>query len=52
MSIVELVFAMVLIWMAIDIVCIAIGIMASKPRKHFEHDIDQKTWERIEGWRK
>lgn len=52
MGIVELVFAMILISMALDMVCIVIGIMTSKPSKRFEHDVDQKTWERIEGWRK
>lgn len=45
MGIIEFVLAMILIWFAVDMVCIVISIMQTK------HDLDLKTWERIEKWR-
>lgn len=37
------------VWIAYAIVRIAMKI---KARRYIAHDIDMKTWERIEGWRK
>ena len=49
MSITEIIFLVAFMfllgmWLGI-LICIIVD-------KHFERDLDQKTWERIEGWRK
>ena len=49
MSIVELVFAMIIVLMLVEAVGIAISIMDTE---RMVKDLDLKTWERIEGRRK
>lgn len=53
MTIIDIIFDIIIGAVFIFVVGVILGIaIEKKASKLNTHDIDQKTWERIEGWRK
>ena len=53
MTIIDIIFDLIIGGVFIFVVGVIVGIaIEKKATRHTEHDLNQKTWERIEGWRK